>query len=232
MKKICFFILVLCLVFSMSACGNEKNIQNAGNDGFCVECGGGISATDKFCGSCGVPINRKNNATTDVGATAHTHSFSNATCTAPAKCSCGATNGSALGHNYSNATCTSAKKCSRCGITSGSALGHSYSEGVCSRCGAKDSNYVKTYSIGETWVVDEQWELTIHSAKKHYLCNKYSDNDNAAECVIVTYSYKNLGYTGKSQDLFISEWSFDITGLFSKSTFSTIEGGSSIGFFS
>ena len=45
----------------------------------------------------------------------HTHKFSNATCTEPQKCSCGATNGSALGHNYN--------------------------EGLCSRCGSKDSSY-------------------------------------------------------------------------------------------
>lgn len=46
----------------------------------------------------------------------HTHSFSDATCTEPAKCECGETEGEALGHNYS--------------------------EGVCSRCGAADPDYV------------------------------------------------------------------------------------------
>ena len=52
---------------------------------------------------------------------AHSHSFSAATCTAPQKCSCGATNGSALGHNYVN--------------------------GVCSRCKAKDPNFVSYTSV-------------------------------------------------------------------------------------
>lgn len=61
----------------------------------------------------------------------HTHSYSNATCTEPAKCSCGATDGNALGHKYSNATCTEAKKCSRCGETSGKALGHKWQEATC-----------------------------------------------------------------------------------------------------
>ncbi len=50
----------------------------------------------------------------------HTHSFSNATCTEPKKCSCGATEGSALGHNYQN--------------------------GKCTRCSATDPNYVPAYT--------------------------------------------------------------------------------------
>ncbi len=40
----------------------------------------------------------------------HAHVFSKATCTEPAKCVCGQTNGSALGHNYVKF------KCSRCGF--------------------------------------------------------------------------------------------------------------------
>ncbi len=169
MKKLCSLLLVICLIFSLSACGDDSTANNE-NGSYCVECGEEISSTDKFCGSCGASVNKTNSTdstdsnfdNTDVpssttstpstttkpetskpSTTTHTHSYSNATCTAPAKCSCGATNGSALGHSYSNATCTEAKKCSRCGTTSGSALGHSYSNGVCSRCGGKDSNYVK-----------------------------------------------------------------------------------------
>lgn len=43
---------------------------------------------------------------------AHTHSWSQATCTSPATCGCGATNGSALGHNFGNNN----KTCSNCGV--------------------------------------------------------------------------------------------------------------------
>ncbi len=53
----------------------------------------------------------------------HTHSFSQATCTKPATCSCGETQGTALGHSFSQATCTEPAKCS-CGETQGNALGH------------------------------------------------------------------------------------------------------------
>lgn len=84
---------------------------------------------------------------------AHTHIYSNATCTLPKKCSCGATVGIALGHQFSSATCTSPQICSRCGATSGNALGHSYSAAncnspkTCTRCGqtsgsALGHNYV------------------------------------------------------------------------------------------
>jgi hypothetical protein len=40
------------------------------------------------------------------GGTTHTHSYSQPTCTEPGKCSCGATQGSALGHTTTNGTCT------------------------------------------------------------------------------------------------------------------------------
>ena len=36
----------------------------------------------------------------------HTHSWSDATCTEPSKCSCGETQGEALGHTYENCVCT------------------------------------------------------------------------------------------------------------------------------
>lgn len=43
-------------------------------------------------------------------------------------------------HSFSEATCTEPKKCS-CGAKEGSALGHDYKDGVCTRCGAKDPNF-------------------------------------------------------------------------------------------
>ena len=43
-------------------------------------------------------------------------------------------------HSFNAATCTSAEKCS-CGATNGKALGHSYSNGICSRCNSADPNY-------------------------------------------------------------------------------------------
>ena len=52
----------------------------------------------------------------------HTHSFSDPTCTEPGKCSCGDTQGEALGHDWVDATYTAPKTCSVCGETEGEAL--------------------------------------------------------------------------------------------------------------
>ena len=71
----------------------------------------------------------------------HVHSYKiPATCTTPAKCSCGKTFGYALGHNWSTATCTTPAVCSRCHIT-GAKLDHSYVSGRCRYCGEIDLNY-------------------------------------------------------------------------------------------
>ena len=43
-------------------------------------------------------------------------------------------------HSFKAATCTAPKTCS-CGETEGKALGHKYTKGVCSRCGAKNPDY-------------------------------------------------------------------------------------------
>ena len=70
------------------------------------------------------------------------HSWKDATCTAPKTCSkCGATEGSASGHSWKDATCTAPKTCSKCGATEGSAKGHSYSNGACSVCGTADPSF-------------------------------------------------------------------------------------------
>lgn len=48
-------------------------------------------------------------------------------------------------HKFSPATCTSPKKCV-CGATEGAAQGHRYINGSCNVCGAKDPNYVVSYT--------------------------------------------------------------------------------------
>ena len=53
---------------------------------------------------------------------AHTHTFADATCTTPKKCSCGATEGEALGHEWTTPDvdlCEVQSTCSRCGATDG-----------------------------------------------------------------------------------------------------------------
>ena len=52
----------------------------------------------------------------------HVHNYSEPTCTEPGKCSCGLTQGEALGHAWADATFDAPKTCSRCGISEGEAL--------------------------------------------------------------------------------------------------------------
>ena len=66
----------------------------------------------------------------------HIHSYSNATCTKAATCSCGAVNGTSLGHNWKNASCISPKTCTVCGKTEGNKSEHHMNgQGVCDVCG-------------------------------------------------------------------------------------------------
>lgn len=125
LKKSVIFFLVMCLILSLSACSPS------------------VSDTGTYDDS-------SYKTTARATTTAHKHSFSDATCTSPKKCSCGETSGSALGHSWSNATCTTPQKCSRCGETSGGALGHQYASGYCIRCNEKDPNYVEYGTIKGT----------------------------------------------------------------------------------
>ena len=71
----------------------------------------------------------------------HSHNFLPATCFNPKTCSCGATEGEALGHHFNEATCSDAAICRRCGVKDGEPLGHRYTEATydapktCQNCG-------------------------------------------------------------------------------------------------
>jgi len=53
---------------------------------------------------------------------------------------------SAKGHSYANATCTTPKKCTVCGATSGSALGHKYNSGVVTKAATCKEAGIKTFT--------------------------------------------------------------------------------------
>lgn len=50
-----------------------------------------------------------------------------------------------------------------------------------------------TYKIGESYVVEGQWKITVDSVEATDDRNEYSDN-NPAAVYLVTYTYENLGY--------------------------------------
>lgn len=61
-----------------------------------------------------------------------------------------------------------------------------------------------SYAMGETWVVDGQWKLTVNSVEEVSERNEFSDKDPAA-VYIVDYVYENLGYEEEGWDgLFLS----------------------------
>lgn len=66
MKKICFLLLVVCLIFSLSACGGNNSATDNDTGSYCVECGEEISSTDKFCGSCGASVDKTNSTPTST----------------------------------------------------------------------------------------------------------------------------------------------------------------------
>lgn len=58
---------------------------------------------------------------------------------------------------------------------------------------SSSQNSIQTLKVGDTWTVDGQWSLTIHSVTPTSSRNPYSEK-NPAQVLLVTYSYENLGY--------------------------------------
>lgn len=54
-----------------------------------------------------------------------------------------------------------------------------------------------TYSIGQPWVVDGQWSLTVNAITPTDQRNEY-DERNPAQVFIIDYTYENLGYVDSS----------------------------------
>lgn len=128
MKKVMSLLLAVMMVLSLAACGgNDTKTDNdigssaTQNQTDVTDTSSTEQSKDTPSSTTSKPITTtkpetsKPSTTTKPSTPTHTHSYSNATCTEPAKCSCGATNGSALGH--------------------------SYDKGLCQRCNEKDQNY-------------------------------------------------------------------------------------------
>lgn len=91
--------------------GHRVTVYNCTTPTFCLVCDSGVAASKI------------------------SHSFSDATCTAPRTCTlCGATRGEPREHSWSGASCTIPKTCTECKVTEGSPLGHTTSNGICERC--------------------------------------------------------------------------------------------------
>ncbi len=71
---------------------------------------------------------------------------------------------------------------------------HSYINGKCKYCSVSDPNYVKTYGIGDKWIVSGQWEFTVNNVTMHRC---YDGKLNGEMVIIIDYSYKNIGYNSE-----------------------------------
>ena len=60
----------------------------------------------------------------------------------------------------------------------------------------------KVYGLNEEWIVDGQWRLKITEVKTTQDRNKHI-KENIAQVVIIKYTYENLGFKNKYQDLFL-----------------------------
>lgn len=125
----------------------------------------------------------------------HVHDFSEATCTAAAKCDCGAIKGSAKGHSWKDATCTTRKTCTECFVREGTTLAHVYLSGKCSACGSAEAPVITETTTqaafegeGTVWITQTgdcyhsipdcgntkvSWKVTLAEAKAGYeACEK------------------------------------------------------------
>lgn len=102
--------------------------------------------------------------------TACSHSWKDATCTAPKTCTkCGETSGKAADHSWKAATCTAPKTCSKCGKTEGAALDHSYADGVCTGCGAEAPKSAYDEFVEGVWKCEVVKPATADTCETYFV---------------------------------------------------------------
>lgn len=124
LKKSISLLFVICLLFSLSACGtietssnptdipfeSQTDIVKDDEENTVGEENGQLSSNTEETNKNGITQTQtqtnQSKPTSNTNQPLHTHSYSNATCTSPKKCSCGNTKGVALGHEYKNGVCS------------------------------------------------------------------------------------------------------------------------------
>ncbi len=193
LKKLISLLLAVCMLFCLSACGATETSSNPTNTPSESQLDTSQN-TDKITStetensqvSSNTEETNENDNTQSqtqmnqskptiiTNQPTHTHSYSNATCTSPKKCSCGATNGNALGHNYSG------KYCTRCGASnpnykentqSNSNHTHYYSSRVTTEATcAKEGVRTYTCSCGNSYT--EKISKTTYHDWEYATCTK------------------------------------------------------------
>lgn len=114
MKKVLAGILAILLALSLCACGETNAIPSDEQTPLFTQAENTTAAsaettvTDTVATEADtIATETTFEATTESTAPAHVHSYTGATCTSPAACSCGATQGSPNGHNFTDGSCVS-----------------------------------------------------------------------------------------------------------------------------
>lgn len=135
--------------------------------------GGTNTATNQSNTSSNPNSSNPSNQSGNTNTSSHTHVYSDATCTQPKKCSCGATQGKALNHYWTAATCTQPKTCSACNTTEGNPIDHVLSGNLCKWCQnavAIDPNSFNP-NVNYTCIKDVGIKTSQFDGREHHLFN-------------------------------------------------------------
>ncbi len=183
MKKLLAIILASVIFMSLCACGKKSDTETKTDETSKTQAEYQTEVTAE------IPVEESSTENTTEAPTEHTHSWKNATCSAPKTCkTCGATEGEPNEHKWEDATCTSPKKCSVCGETEGSAGKHNpTSNGTCSICGSNIAAEEYSYLAGTDFRrVRREYSQAV--ANGAYVVPYTSSTGDS--CVITYVSYK------------------------------------------
>lgn len=223
MKKLLAILLSLSLLFGFTACGNSEStgkIQDA-TGGANMELETTQPSNNNETTAPATPDETNPTTPTETTPAVCTHSFTDATCTAPKTCTlCGVTEGNPaehtwkdatctapktctncsaavghpIGHDYKNATCTAPKTCSKCSATEGNSLGHDYVEATCTRCQTTKLTDTGWYLIcvSVDKEIDEHGEIVSTSQWLDDAELRFSPNGKDGSIVAYYWSEKKL----------------------------------------
>ncbi len=209
MRRILAILFALTLVFALVACSNEKDTTSEPDTSTIQS---EPESTNNTVTTDGDTTDESSSDTETLSNSTetskpsqneppsmHTHNFSSATCTEPKKCSCGVTDGQALGHKWQEATCKTPKTCNVCKVTKGNVAEHKYDKFVCTICGFKDEEGI---AIATNPRLSFKPNLYTTECSKDYLydvgmsvSNIIIDND----IYISTYMYWSFNFINSSE---------------------------------
>lgn len=133
----------------------------------------------------------------------HTHTWAQATCTAPKTCkTCGVTEGNATDHDWQSATCLAPQTCKVCGTTIGSVTAHLYENGACKYCG-DEKEVVTGYTPVDIVINGKQESVGSYEEAVKALTLKDLENMAAGETIKLECNGVSLDFTAKGNGVFV-----------------------------